>query len=266
MATITITKVAQNAGPDPVYYPDIYRSMKVGDVVVTTRAASDLSRMTSIMAGEAAGDLTVGVVYADFEQPPAGSVTIDDAVGVGAGFSIAAVPAAFTLSGSNFLQGQPLDSFVFGTGTSSLTVKANRPGVSGLTVALVDAAAASVAVVGSAITVNFRGATHGNADVASAVATLINGNATAKKLIHATAGGGGNLVAVAATPLAGGKAGDVLNVLVGGQQQDIINTPTETTISCQTANLSGFAGTESAALVVVSRQARSNTVSVPIVA
>ncbi len=63
MANLTITKVAQNAGPDPIFYPDLYTQLKVGDSVTTSRPASAIPAMTSIINGVAIGDLTLAVQY-----------------------------------------------------------------------------------------------------------------------------------------------------------------------------------------------------------
>src|SRR6185295_18506370 len=93
----------------------------------------------------------------------------------GTALSLAAIPAAAAVSGANLLQGQTLDTLTSGAGTSSVTVTANRPGISNIQLALTDGGGThSVSVSGSGtsldpyiITVNFRGATHSNTDKAS---------------------------------------------------------------------------------------------------
>src|SRR5262245_8275495 len=88
-----------------------------------------------------AGDINLGTLLVAADRSALPKVT---RVTGGGALSIAGIPAAAAITGTSLLQGQTLDSFVFGSGTSSVTVKANRPGISNIQVALVDAAAASV--------------------------------------------------------------------------------------------------------------------------
>ena len=185
----------------------------------------------------------------------------------GGALSIAAIPAAATITGTDLLQGQVLDSYTFGTGTSSVLVKANRPGVSGVRVRLVDAAAASIVVATKDITANYRGPLNGNVDNANAVAALINADADAVKLVHATGGGTGNVVAAGYASLTGGThttdAG--LSVKINDIEQDIINTPTETSIALQTLDFTGLANLDQALLEITSNGKVSEPFAVRII-
>lgn len=185
----------------------------------------------------------------------------------GGALSIAGIPAAATITGTNLLQSQVLDYVELGTGTSKVTVRANRPGVSGVRVRLVDAASASVVVSTKDITINYRGPLNGNVDSANAVATLVNADATAIKLVHVTGGGAGIPVAITYQPLAGGShdALSGLSVKIGGIEQDIINTPTETTIHLQTLDFTGLANLDQALLEITSNGRRSEPFAVRII-
>lgn len=64
MATLTIT----NPGSSDVYCSDLYVSVPAGKSVSTTRAASDISRMSALQTLVAAGSLTVAVAYSADEK------------------------------------------------------------------------------------------------------------------------------------------------------------------------------------------------------
>jgi len=59
MATVLVTKIAG----DQIYYPDIYRSLSVGDAVSFYRRPNEITGMDAITKGIAAGDLTMSVTY-----------------------------------------------------------------------------------------------------------------------------------------------------------------------------------------------------------
>lgn len=193
--------------------------------------------------------------------------------------SIAAVPEDKAVVGRNLLQGGSHASVVFGTGTSSVTVTALRPGEpsEAIAVALVDAASASVSVSGGAvtgepslaaprtITVNFRGANNSNTDNANAVAALINASASANRLVRATGGGTGNVTASAAQNLAGG-VGSGFRAFMGGVEQNVQGTAgvTNTSLPLETIATGGANG-DRAMLYVVSNGVRSNDFPVDVV-
>lgn len=164
------------------------------------------------------------------------------------------VGQAATITGTDLLQGATLDSVTLGSGSSSVLVKANRPGDTGIRVALTDGASPGVTVVGSDITVTFRGATNGNVDNANAVAALINADATANRLVTATGGGTGNVTAVliAAGALLGGISTEALSVKINGVEQDIVGTPTATSIPMVTKDLTGITDGDLALLEITS--------------
>jgi hypothetical protein len=189
---------------------------------------------------------------------------------------IAAIPQNKTITGVNFLQGRSRASIVFGTGTSSVTVTANRPGTPGnlISVALVDGAATSVAVSGGAVTgqsnvsrtvtVTYRGPGNGNVDNANAVAALINADAVATRLVRAVGGGTGNVTAAAATALNGGT-GAGFQAFIGGIELNVNNAITETSLPAQTVALTGMANLDMAALYVISDNIQSMPFNVQVV-
>lgn len=195
--------------------------------------------------------------------------------------SLAAVPAAKSFTGRNLRQGFAHASITFGTGTSSVIVTSQRPGLPGnfIAVALVDAASASVSVSGGAvtgepsqaaprtITVNYRGPLNGNADNAAAVAALINASAAANALVYAASsgGGGGNVTAASAANLAGGT-GTGFRVYIGGVEQNLGGTAgvTDTNIPVRTRALPGANG-DRAYVYCVSNGVKSNDFPIDIV-
>lgn len=185
------------------------------------------------------------------------------------------IPENKAITGTNLTQGQTAASAVFGTGTSSVTVVALRPGEPGNLIALnfVDSAAASVAVSGGAvvgertvptiITVNYRGPLNGNADNANAVAALINADVTAGAawLVQATGGGTGNFTATSGN-LSGG-VGEGFKVYVGNAEMNVNDPITDTALpmTTRTDAGSGIVAANYVGMYVVSNGVASNTIS-----
>ena len=180
----------------------------------------------------------------------------------GGAFSLASVPAAAAIKGSNFWQGQVKASLVRGIGIASLTFTANRPGTPGnaIQVVIVQGTTLDVTVLGNVITISL--ATLGS--TAAAVKVKYDTIAAAVALAQVVSGGAGTVLVAAQTPLAGG-VGDGLDVLINGLDQTVAGAVTETDIPMVVSALTGAAAGDAVSLRVRSNNAMSNTLSLVII-
>lgn len=140
----------------------------------------------------------------------------------GLGGALTAAGGDLDIYGVNLLQGQAFDQHEHvsagGGGTGVIDFICLSPGVTAMTLALVDGAGPGVTYVGDDVVVTFRGPTNGDVDDCTAVATLVNANVAATDgylRANVTAGGADVCDPLAQTPLAGGL-GSGWQAYVGG--------------------------------------------------
>jgi hypothetical protein len=208
--------------------------------------------MSKAMAGEgpriphlAPGTSEVGDLRLDLEasferleaQTDYPSIEYVDAASA---MSLAGLPLALVIHGDALLQDQEFASYQFGdVGAAGAEFEANRPGTPGndITVELETGAAEAVAVVGSDVTVTLNT----GVSTPATIKALVEGDADAKKLVHVNiSGGGGDPIAVAAQQSLAGGEGEGLEVLVKGNDVDVIaKSPSAGTITAQISGMTG---------------------------
>jgi hypothetical protein len=185
------------------------------------------------------------------------------------GTLLAAGQATFVIKGRNLLQGQTFDTLTSGSANAAVTVTALKPGVSGLSLAIVQGVGAlAVALADGVLTVTLAAAN----STATQVAAAINAEATCIGVVHAVAGGTGasNVVVAAETPLAGGAgyyAGNV--VTINGQSCNPVQAAsqwTDTSITVLVPALTGRIASDVVGVTVMSNGVQSNTLGTEITA
>jgi hypothetical protein len=178
------------------------------------------------------------------------------------GTLLAAGQASFKIVGRNLLQGQTFDTLASGADNAAVTVTALKPGVSGLSLAIVQGAGALAAeLADDVLTVTLAAAN----STATEVAAAINAEATCIGVIHAVAGGTGadDVLVAAETPLAGGAgyyAGNT--VTINGQSCNPVQAATmwtDTAITVLVPALTGRVATDIVGVMVSSDGVVSNT-------
>jgi len=163
MASITLTKIAG----DNVYYPDIYRSMVVGDVVTFDRFPNQITGMGSITKGIAAGELTMSVTYTAAEIA-SGQIAPPQSVGAAdiAPVAATAVASSTATMFHEYAAGAPAEIPVIAAG--SFPFKCRVVEVSGH-IATVGAGASTLAIYDQAA---------GAGQLIATIATDVLGNVT----------------------------------------------------------------------------------------
>jgi hypothetical protein len=159
----------------------------------------------------------------------------------GSSVSLGGLPVAFDVNGSNFLQDQVHAAYQFGAvGAAGAEFEANRPGTPGndITVELATGAGEVVTVPAPGevlVTLN------DGVSTPASVKASVEAHADAKKLVHVNiSGGGGDPIAVAAQQSLAGGEGEGLEVLVKGNDVDVIaKSPSAGTISAQISGMTG---------------------------
>lgn len=183
----------------------------------------------------------------------------------GSALSIASAPASTAVTGTGFLQDQTFATHTFGTGNAALTISAVRPGEPGnaLEVKITQGSGGIAATVSNGVMTLELAV--GNS-TANQCVTEINGDADCKKLFHAVAGGSGasNVLIASQVALAGG-VGEGLLVLLGGNEQTVIDLVTGTALVVAFDDFTGLANTDAAPLVVKSNGVCSDPITIGIV-
>lgn len=211
-----------------------------------------LSRGSGGLAGELA-DLRQDVDDAVVQIESKTGMPQLERVLLGGALSIAGVPINSDILGKNFLQGQTFDTLLSGAGTASLAVTANRPGDTGLRLAVIQGGGAlSVIYAAGLITVTLAvgGSTAAAVKAAwDAVASVLR-----QAQVAVSGGGGGTVLAAAEAPLVGG-VGSSLSVKINGLEQDIDDQVSDTNIDLVVTSLAGLVNLDQALLVVTSNGA-----------
>jgi len=183
------------------------------------------------------------------------------------GTLLAAGQATFVIKGRNLLQGQTFDTITSGLANAAVAVTALKPGVSGLSLAIVQGVGALAAELdGDVLTVTLAAAN----STATEVAAAINAEATCIGVVHAVAGGTGadDVVVAAETALAGGAgyyAGNV--VTINGQSCNPVQAAsqwTNTSITVLVPALTGRIASDVVGVTVMSNGVLSNTLGTEI--
>jgi len=170
---------------------------------------------------------------------------------LGEAISLAAMPVAKNIVGTDFLQGRARATLTIGTGTAQLDFDANRPGTPGnaITVEIVDTSGGGLAVTEAAgvIEIDLGGATS-DADTIKTALDAVTGVA---RLVQVTSGGAGVPVVTAVANLAGGT-GSGLFVYLNGIDQAVEGAVTDTLIPMVVSDLTGAIHGDAAVLQVQS--------------
>lgn len=224
--------------------------------------SEEVPNIPHLVQGKEVGDLRNDVEAAFYRyEKRTGYPTISRVVG-GTSVSLAALPVAASLVGTNLLQGQEKASLTLGLTTSELIFTANRPGTPGnsISVELKTGAGEAISVVGPVIEVTLNT----GVSTADSVKTLVDGDADAANLVQVASGGAG-VAAVAAAQLLAGGVGEGLVVTVNGIAQEIAGAATDTAIPVSIATLTGAANGDAAVLQVESDGVTSDPITLGIV-
>jgi hypothetical protein len=175
--------------------------------------------------------------------------------------SLAGLPTAKALVGTDLLQGKAKASLVLNEGTTAeLTFTSNRPGTPGndITVAIVDSAAGglAVSVLGTDIEIDLGGATPDAATIKAALdadADILNLVSTADDGVA-----GAGLPGVSAQANLAGGTGSGFECLVNGIDQKLNGEVTDTAVPMLVDDLTGAANLDEAAVYV-----KTNGVTTP---
>lgn len=185
------------------------------------------------------------------------------------GALLAAGQATFVIKGRNLLQSQTFDTLTIGTANAAVTVTMLKPGVSGVSLVVVQGAGALSAVLAAnVLTVTLAVA----ASTATEVAAAINASASCIGVIHAVAGGTGSddVVVAASTALAGGAGSYTENlVYINGQSCNPAQAAsqwTNTSITVLVPALTGRVAGDIVGVTVISDGVASNTLATEVTA
>lgn len=220
---------------------------------LTDRIASDVVGVTVLSNGVISNtlgtEITAMTPYLDALDP---------------GTLLAAGQASFVIKGRNLVGGQTFDTLTSGADNAAIAVTMLKPGVSGVSLEIVQGAGAlSAALATNVLTVTL--AVGGS--TATEVAAAINAEATCIGIIHAVAGGTGadNVVVADETPLAGGAgyyAGNT--VVINGQNCNPVQAATQwtdTSITVLVPALTGRVATDIVGVIVSSNGVTANSLS-----
>lgn len=180
----------------------------------------------------------------------------------------AGTPGTHILVGTDFLQGKVQGVLASGAGTSEVTFTAVRPGTDGndIRVKMTDTGSLSTSVTGNDITVTYNG----GVTTADQIATDVNADTDALKLVNCVGGGSGTaqVEILTLTNLAGGtgEGATQFDVVAGGLSQEV-TIVSDTSITFTSDNTGTIlANGDLVNVVVISDDVRSNSISMAVVA
>lgn len=179
------------------------------------------------------------------------------------GTLLAAGQASFTMVGRNLLQGQTFDTLTVGVGAASVALTLLKPGDSGFRVRVTQGLAGLVVTfTGGLLNIELAAGGSTAAQVTAAINNVAN---PTYGIFFAVSGGGGTVLVMAETPMAGGNGlytGN--NVYINGQSCNPVHAAsqwTDTSITVLVPPLTGRVATDIVSVMAQSDGLMTNSMS-----